>query len=156
MERLQRLRRLMRYDEWANRETLGSLRKGAAPPEQALRWLAHVLAAERLWLDRLKGSGAQVKVWPALSLEACEREVPELEKLWGDYLEDLDPAELDVEVAYVNSKGEPWSSTVGDVLNHVLLHSAYHRGQIAAAVRAAGGEPVLTDFIHAARQGLLE
>lgn len=156
MERMQRLRRLMRYDEWANRETLGSLRKGSAPPEQALRWLAHVLAAERLWLDRLKGSGAKVKVWPALSLGACERELPELEKLWGDYLEDLDPAELDVEVAYVNSKGEPWSSTVGDVLNHVLLHSAYHRGQIAAAVRAAGGEPVLTDFIHAARQGLLE
>jgi uncharacterized damage-inducible protein DinB len=156
MDRLQRLRRLMRYDEWANRETLDSVRQSSAPPEQAVRWLGHVLAAERLWLDRLKGAGAKVKVWPALSLEDCGREVPELEQLWGDYLDDLDPGELDVEVEYVNSKGEPWSSTIGDVLNHVLLHSAYHRGQIAAAVRAAGGEPVLTDFIHAARQGLLD
>jgi uncharacterized damage-inducible protein DinB len=45
---------------------------------------------------------------------------------------------------------------VGDILTHVVAHSAYHRGQIAAAVRAAGGAPAYTDFIHAARRGLVE
>ena len=43
-----------------------------------------------------------------------------------------------------------------DILAHVVLHSAYHRGQIAAAVRAGGGEPAYTDMIHAVRQGLVE
>ena len=42
-------------------------------------------------------------------------------------------------VAYRNSKGEFWTSTVADILTHVVLHAAYHRGQIAAAVREAGG-----------------
>ena len=43
-----------------------------------------------------------------------------------------------------------------DILTHVLLHSAYHRGQIASQVRAGGEQPAYTDFIHAVRQGLIE
>jgi len=42
---------------------------------------------------------------------------------------------------------------VGDILTHVLLHSAYHRGQIAVDLRAAGLTPAYTDYIHAVRQG---
>jgi hypothetical protein len=29
---IQHLRRLLRYDSWSNRETLGSLSQGSAPP----------------------------------------------------------------------------------------------------------------------------
>jgi len=36
------------------------------------------------------------------------------------------------------------------------MHSTYHRGQIASAVREAGGAPAYTDYIHAVRQGLIE
>jgi uncharacterized damage-inducible protein DinB len=36
------------------------------------------------------------------------------------------------------------------------MHSAYHRGQIASLMRAGGGIPAYTDFIHAVRQGLIE
>ncbi len=43
-----------------------------------------------------------------------------------------------------------------DILTHVVLHSAYHRGQIASQVRSGGEQPAYTDFIHAARQGLIE
>ena len=43
-----------------------------------------------------------------------------------------------------------------DILTHVVLHSAYHRGQIASQMRAGGAPPAYTDFIHAARQGLIE
>ena len=41
-------------------------------------------------------------------------------------------------------------------VTHVLLRSAYHRGQIASQVRAGGEQPASTDFIHAARQSLIE
>jgi uncharacterized damage-inducible protein DinB len=59
-------------------------------------------------------------------------------------------------VSYKNSKGEPWSSAEEDVLMHVVMHSAYHRGQIATDMRANGFTPAYTDFIHAIRQGLVE
>jgi uncharacterized damage-inducible protein DinB len=155
MERLNRLRRLIRYDDWANRETLASLRAAREAPAKALKVFAHVLGAERLWLDRLKSGRPSVAVWPEFSLDRCQAESTELERRWQDYLDDLSPEEFEREIAYVNSKGERWSSTVSDVLNHVLLHSAYHRGQIAAELRAAGAEPASTDFIHAARTGVL-
>jgi len=67
----------------------------------------------------------------------------------------LAESDLAGSIEYRNSKGERWQSSVADVLTHVLLHGSYHRGQIASAVRAAGGIPAYTDFIHASRQGLL-
>jgi uncharacterized damage-inducible protein DinB len=59
-------------------------------------------------------------------------------------------------VSYTNSKGELWTSTVEDILTHLVIHSAYHRGQIASDLRSAGREPAYTDYIHAVRQGLIE
>jgi uncharacterized damage-inducible protein DinB len=60
------------------------------------------------------------------------------------------------QINYVNSKGESWSSQVDDILLHVITHSAYHRGQIASNMRAAGLTPAYTDFIHAVRQELVK
>ena len=95
-------------------------------------------------------------VWPELTLEECRTHVGELGKAWRAYLEGLYPRRLSEAVTYVNSKGEPWTNTAEDILTHVVMHSVYHRGQIAADVRASGHEPAYTDFIHAVRQGFVE
>jgi uncharacterized damage-inducible protein DinB len=63
---------------------------------------------------------------------------------------------LQQKIEYRNSKGEPWSSRIEDIILHLTMHSAYHRGQIALEMRKAGLTPAYTDFIHAVRQGLLE
>src|SRR5258708_30324706 len=118
MERLDRLRRLIRYDDWANRETLASMRAAGRAPAKAVKVFAHILGAERLWLDRLKGSNPGIAVWPELSLERSLAETTELEQRWEDYLDDLSPADFESDIRYVNSKGESWSSTVGHVPNH--------------------------------------
>ena len=67
----------------------------------------------------------------------------------------FDGRDLGEGIGYRNTRGEYWTSTVGDILTHVVMHGTYHRGQIAAAVRDSGGAPAYTDFIHAARQGLV-
>jgi uncharacterized damage-inducible protein DinB len=67
-----------------------------------------------------------------------------------------EPGALSQSVSYTNSKGEAWSSTVQEILTHLVIHSAYHRGQIASDLRAAGQEPAYTDYIHAVRQRLVE
>ena len=149
---IERFRRLFRYEQWANQEALAAV--GATPP--ALRLLAHVLGAQRLWLDRLRGQPPSAPVWPQWSADECGAEADDLPRVWAAYLDTLGEEHLHEQIAYVNSKGEPWRSRVEDVLMHVLMHSAYHRGQAAAAVRAAGGTPAYTDFIHAVRSGLVE
>lgn len=90
------------------------------------------------------------------SIQECLALSDEMANLWRDYLTQLPPGAVNEKVEYRNSKGEAWSSRVEDVLTHVLMHSAYHRGQIALEMRAAGAEPAYTDFIHAVRQGFLE
>ncbi len=95
-------------------------------------------------------------MWPELSLAECRGAFDGLSLLRADYLHALTPPDLDKTVPYVNSKGEPWTSRVGDILTHVVLHSSHHRGQIASDIRAAGHEPPYTDYIHAVRRGFLK
>jgi uncharacterized damage-inducible protein DinB len=156
MELLEHFRRQFVYDAWANREVLTNLISNAASPARSLQLLAHILSAEGLWLERLRQQPQSLAVWPDLSFDQCQAQIDELDGLWRDYLSQLSPQRLSQKIAYQNSKGEPWSSTVEDVVTHVLLHSAYHRGQIASQTRAAGEAPAYTDFIHAVRQGLIE
>lgn len=149
------LRRLLRYDIWANRETLDSLKQGTVPPS-SLRWLGHIVGSEYLWMARLCGQSSPLAVWPDLDLEACAEGLDELARLWPGYLAGKTVESLTLEVAYTNSKGEPWTSTAEAILDHVVIHSGYHRGQIASDLRAAGLVPAYTDYIHAVRQGLIE
>src|SRR5262245_52875077 len=148
---LSRIRRLFRYDEWANRESLAS-----ATPPRALTLMAHVLGTEWLWLSRMRRQASPVAVWPAWTAAECTVQADAVPRAWDSYLGEMTEERLGETVPYVNSKGEEWSSTVEDMLLHTILHSAYHRGQVAAEVRARGGEPAYTDFIHAARQGHLK
>jgi uncharacterized damage-inducible protein DinB len=150
---LERLRRDFRYDAWANAEVYAALRTVDAPAA-CVRWLAHVIGAETLWMARLSGGASLVPVWPSWTLGEIERPLHEIARSWPALLE-REAADLGREIAYTNSKGERWTSRVEDVLSHVLFHGAYHRGQIASALRAAGFEPPATDHIHAARRGLL-
>ncbi len=156
MSGLERLRRLFSYDDWANRETLASLEKAGSPPPRSQRFLSHIVGAEWLWLGRLRREKKVLAVWPELTLEECRSQIEELSRLWREYLAALDREKLSESTAYVNSKGESWSSTVEDILTHVVMHSVYHRGQIAADMRSTGHEPAYTDFIHAVRQGFVE
>lgn len=155
LEGLQLLRRLFRQDAWANRASLAALRGAADVPERAWRTFDHLLAAEDLWLSRILADGRGVVVWPSIVPEAREALLDELAGRWERMLAEAPPGWLDEEVGYVNSLGEPWRNSVQDVLLHVLQHSAYHRGQIASALRLSGNEPPYTDYIHAVRRGLL-
>jgi uncharacterized damage-inducible protein DinB len=152
---LQHLTRLLEHDRWANAETLRLLQDGIAPPK-AVRWMGHIIGAEHLWLARLHQEAPTMSVWPDIDLDGCQARLEELDQLWPEYLAKLEEDDLEDGRAYRNSIGEFWTSTVGDILTHVAMHSSYHRGQIASAVREGGGTPAYTDFIHAVRQGFIE
>lgn len=155
MDLLQHYRQLARYDEWANLEVVTSFRAPGSPPPRALRFMAHIVGAEHVWLARLQQKQAPLPVWPDLSVNGCEEQVREIARLWQSILAGGSPDRLEVLVTYQNSKGEAWSSRTRDILTHVFMHSTYHRGQIAAEVRQAGPVPAYTDFIHCVRQGLV-
>jgi uncharacterized damage-inducible protein DinB len=156
MDLLQHYAQLVSYDEWANLAVIASFGRSEAPPERSQKWIAHIMAAEHVWLARLLHQKPPYLVWPELTLQESEREAKDLAKAWREFLKGMTSDGLEQTVAYKNSKGEPWSSTVRDILTHVFMHSTYHRGQIAADMRESGHDPAYTDFIHGVRQGLVE
>ncbi len=156
MDLIEHFVRLFAYDGWANQEVLAGLRSAGTPLPRALKLMAHIFAAERLWLERLEQKPQTLPVWPEFTAEDCSRQAAELSTLWKTYLAGSSEAELARPVTYQNSKGESWSSRKDDILTHVITHSIHHRGQVAAVVRAAGFTPAYTDFIHSIRQGFVE
>lgn len=156
--------RMFAYDDWANRECLAAMRAAESVSAETVGRMAHILSAQKLWLERIRKQRQSLPVWPASTIEDYLQLANEMSSAYRNYLAELTTQpesrlasrSLNEPVEYRNSKGEPWSSRVEEILTHVLFHSAYHRGQIALQMRASGAEPAYTDFIHAVRQGLVE
>jgi hypothetical protein len=52
MDKTEYFLRLFAYDDWANGETLRSLKSCEAPPGRSLQIMSHVMSAKHLWLER--------------------------------------------------------------------------------------------------------
>ncbi len=144
------LQRLFAFEDWANRLEVEHLRSASTP--RALTLLAHIIGTQWVWYARLRGEKPRMPVWPELTLDDCERSIDLLRGHWSEYLE---TAPLNDSIAYINSKGESWTSRVDDVLTHVVLHGSYHRGQIATVLRGAEITPPYTDYIQCTRIGAI-
>jgi len=151
---LRHFARQMTYDDWANRETLASLRKPAAPAP-LVKVMAHIVAAESLWLTRARQESPAMAVWPEMSFAQIETHCASVARGWQALLNSLAPTDLSRPIAYTNSQGERWGSALSDVMAHVVLHSSYHRGQIASGLRTGGHVPAYTDYIHCTRNSLI-
>ena len=145
------LEKLYEHNAWAHDAIVSELRR-AAPDADTLRLLAHVVAAEHLWLSRIDGVKQRVAVWPALALDEIVALEAENRARFRELLARPDDTRLR-RVQYRNSAGNEFVNDVESILTHVAMHGHYHRGQIARSMRAAGREPVYTDYIGFVRKG---
>lgn len=153
MESVDSLRRLFDYDHWASQEALRSIATINVTADRALKIAGHIIGAQRVWLARLEApDSASPAPWPLLSLEEASAAVSEMHLRWNSFLSSLTPARLDEDLVHRNSRGVEFRTPIRDVLMQLVTHSTYHRGQIAAAVREAGGKPAATDYIVYIRQ----
>ncbi|MGH7576053.1 MAG: DinB family protein [Longimicrobiales bacterium] len=141
------IRELFAHLRWADELVLGSLRGGAGASPRALELYAHVLGAEAVWLARLRGVATEVPVWPAADVETCAELIAKTHAGLAAHIDSLDSSAFKRRVHYRNSAGVEFDSRIGDILLHVMLHGAYHRGQVALLLRGAGATPAPTDYI---------
>lgn len=150
MTPLDTVRRRFRHHAWAGSTLLGFIADHPAP--DALRPFAHALAADRVWHHRLTGASTRgLAIWPDLDVPDCRSLLDATTADWRTFLST--GPDVGATATYQNSRGESFESTVADVLHHVLLHAAHHRGQANVALRAAGATPRALDFIFWARSG---
>ena len=141
---------LLAYDLWANRRVVASL-ESLSGAEEAVKLLCHILGARNLWLNRILGvaGGTPAPTW---SLAECAVQAEQSFREWGAFLDRVGPEGIAAVAAYHSLAGDPFESTIGDILTHVSNHSTYHRAQIARIVKGLGGVPAVTDFIAFARE----
>jgi uncharacterized damage-inducible protein DinB len=155
-----RFRRWFDYEKDAHAKVVRSLESVPEPgregPEyrKAVDRLAHILAARRVWLWRLGVVAEAPKdLFPeSVTLAEVAGSMPAVHALWDDYLAGLTDEDLERTVEYTSLDGGRFRNRVEEILTQLFGHSWYHRGQIATLVRAAGGEPALTDWIFWCRE----
>ena len=144
---------LFEYDYWGNLEALASLSTVSGFEERPLKILGHIMGAQRVWLARFDNpTPPEARPWPALTLKDCRAVLDDLHRRWGTLLNAMTPESFASDLSYRNTKGQEFRTPIQDVLMHLVMHSAYHRGQVAAAVRDAGGKPAATDYVVHLRQ----
>lgn len=150
---------LYRYDRWANDLVFGCASKLTA--EQFTRdlqsshrsvrdTLAHILAAEWIWLERWLGNSPKALFDPAQfsDLASVSAKLREVEQNQIKFIETLTDQSLGALVAYTNTKGERWEYPLGHQMQHVVNHSSYHRGQVTTMLRQLGAEAVSVDLLY--------
>ncbi len=140
------LLRLLDHMRWADEQVLEALRAAVETNDTARELYAHLLGAEEVWLSRLEARAAELAVWPELSLEQCADWSRRNATRYRDFVERRF-ADLGHEVRYRNSAGTEFDSRIIDILLHLALHGAYHRGQVALLLRRSGDTPAPTDYI---------
>lgn len=150
---------LFSYDAWAMERIFHVV--SSLPPEQYSQHLGsshggihgtlvHAVAADRFWLDRLTGKAEPVmmseKDFPTFSAVRDEWSAwrSEMER----YLQTLSDSKLEEMFSHKDSKGNTHSYPVSHVLQHLVNHSTYHRGQVVSMLRQQGVKPVNSDLIY--------
>jgi uncharacterized damage-inducible protein DinB len=145
-------RRLVAHLRWADTRLLERMAAAGDPPP-GLDLLAHLLAAEQVWLARLRGEEtSHLEIWPHMDLPTCRASAEHVHHGLSELVREMEGGFSDRVITYRNSAGRAFTSRADDVLVHVAMHGAYHRGQIALRLREAGAEPVNTDFITYCRE----
>ena len=71
----------------------------------------------------------------------------EIERRRSGLLSGMRAGEEERRVSYVNRLGERWEYTLGQMMQHVVIHSAYHRGQVVTLLRQLGATAPTTDYL---------
>jgi uncharacterized damage-inducible protein DinB len=161
---LSALKELFAHNYWARDRQLQAC--AALTSEQFLRplgnsfpsvrdTLVHLVAVERLWLERWRGRSARALLPPEdfPTLEAvCER-WHAVEQEMKEYLAALPEDLLEQPMTCTGTRGNTWTYALWRMMVHLLEHQTYHRGQVTALLRQLGIQPPKVDFLDAQDAG---
>ncbi len=154
---------LFQYNDWANYRILSTLSKLYGVNTDLSRHadmrvrtvhsiLVHILGAYVIWRNRWEGTSLSAMLDPGdfPTLNVIDSEFQAERGRLHAFFETL-PTEATLEnvIHYRNTSGEPYQCQLGQMMQHVLNHGTYHRGQITGLLLDMGhGEAVVsTDLI---------
>ncbi len=150
------------FNAWANQRVFDAC--AALTPEQFTRpivssfpsvrdTLVHIVSGEwiwfQLWLGRAPSlAGLQTYSDEFTDLASVRAGWAELEKERRRFLDALTPADLERVIEYRSRRGNQCVYLLRRMLQHVVNHSTYHRGQLITLLRQLGATPRATDYLR--------
>jgi uncharacterized damage-inducible protein DinB len=139
--------KFLAYEQWANEKIIDSLGMTKYPSEKGLELLNHILAAQNNWLCRLRNENSYLALWEKKDLWESSQLLRKTTQNLVSFVESLSEDDFTKTIAYVTSEGIEYSSTIQEILTHLMNHSTYHRGQIVFNLKGQIPEMPVTDFI---------
>ena len=138
---------LFNYDRYANLRILETIRN-AGNITEPIKIIAHLLAAQQIWLNRCKKEPAiGGALWPDWSVNTFEQTINNNHQNWINFLEGLNDEGFNQLVSYKNSKGESFENKLSDILAHVINHGTHHRAHAGQHLKLTRIELPNTDYI---------
>jgi uncharacterized damage-inducible protein DinB len=105
--------------------------------------VTHIYAAEWAWYERWHGrSVTQLLTGDRFAdLAALGRAWVEHEQKMRAFVDGLTDADVDRVISYTLLSGQPGATPIGQMVQHVVNHASYHRGQITTMLRQIGAQP---------------
>ena len=150
---------LFEFNYWAKDRILGVVEK--LTPEQFTKdlksshggihgTLAHTLGAEDIWLKRWKGTAITGFLKP--------EDVPtfaDLQNRWKMVAMEIlgfchtlkSDDDINKVIVYKDLKGNEYRQPLYQLMQHLVNHSSYHRGQVVTMLRQLGVQPIGTDMV---------
>jgi uncharacterized damage-inducible protein DinB/putative sterol carrier protein len=136
MDQVSTLQRLLRYKAHSNHEILAAMRlfDDASPAKGiAIRVLSHTYVVDRIFAANLTGTEhgyTSANTGLAPTLEELSASIKTSDQWYIDYVSHLDEVQLAEQIDFTFTDGEPGRMSREEMLMHVAIHGAGHRGQI--------------------------
>jgi uncharacterized damage-inducible protein DinB len=150
---------LYEFNYWAKSRMLGVVE--TLTPEQFMKdfgsshggiqgTLVHSMGAEDIWLKRWKGESPtsfySAKDFPTFESLMNQWDMVEHQMMGFCHMLKTDD-DIKKSVNYKDLKGNEYTQPLWQMMQHLVNHSTYHRGQITSMLRQLGVKPVGTDLI---------
>ena len=156
---LDEIRSLFAFNAWANHRVLEAC--GALTPAQFTQkavssfptvcdTLHHIMGVEWLYLERLheRYPTALLPGESFADVASMAARWQEIKKGLEDFVRSPDLGDLERMIDYKNMQGKPFRYPLRAILQHVVNHSTYHRGQVTTQLRELGAKPLSTDLLR--------
>jgi len=152
------VRTLTRYNAWANDvffKAVAALPEGEAvkPRKSIFKNMVHTLhhnyVIDRIFQAHLEGrehgyTARNTESHPPLAdLWRAQQDIDQWFIGWGD---NISPAALEEKLRFGFVGGGEGVMSRGEMLQHVVIHTSYHRGFVAQMLYEAGSRPPVTDI----------
>ena len=150
---------LFAFNAWANHRVLEAC--AALTPAQFTQpavssfstvrdTLRHIMGVEWLYSERWHGR-SPATLLPGEKFEdlaSMRARWAKIEKDLEEYVQNPQLGDLGRMVQYTNMQGKPFTYPLGAMLQHMVNHGTYHRGQVATQLRQVGAKPLSTDLLR--------